>query len=86
MVIKWKDVRQAAEHVHRARTRFLHEVKEGLWPPCVELGPRNRPWMEHELDEVLGARIRGASDEEVKVVVKEIVERRQRFGIDEVAA
>lgn len=48
----------------------------GLLTPRVHLGARTVGWVEHEVDRVIHARVRGASDEEVKALVRRIVKQR----------
>jgi prophage regulatory protein len=61
----------------KAKTYNL--IGDGLFPPPVKVGKKS-VWPRHEIEAILIARIGGASDEEMRVLVKKLVaQRRSQF-------
>lgn len=56
-------------------TTYL-DIQRGTWPPPIPLGARARGWLLHEADAVLRARAAGATDDELRALVKRLVARR----------
>lgn len=54
------------------RTPAYRLMREGLWPCGVKLGPRMVAWPESEVDAVLGARVAGQTDEQVRTLVQRL--------------
>ena len=48
------------------------QIYQGTFPRPVKLGLRVSGWLEGEVTSVLNARIAGASDDEIKVLVERI--------------
>ena len=71
-------LRQVTTKTKLGRTTTLEQVKAGLWPPPIKLGARAVAWVEREIDEVLAARIAGASDVEIRALVRALVAVRAR--------
>lgn len=72
----------------QCRSSAMHEaVADQLLPQLFKvLGSRASGCFEHELDEVLEARAAGATDEQVRAIVRRQIERRQeRFNTVRVA-
>ena len=63
------------------KSSLWNGVRDGVWPTPVRLGPNTAVWPEHEIDEVLKARIAGASVEEVRALVQRLHEARQVGGV-----
>ena len=64
------------------RSNLLRNIDDGLFPPGVKIG-RSRCWPEYEVIALQKARIRGDSDEQIRDLVKELLERRKalpKFG------
>jgi prophage regulatory protein len=60
-----------------AKTTLQNQMNEGLMTPPVSTGgARGVAWPEHEIDEVVRARIAGKSNEEIKALVTELVAQR----------
>jgi len=60
----------------RKRSSLFRDIKAGLFPPPIPLGPRCSGWPEHEVDLVLRARIAGASPDEIRALVARLVAAR----------
>ncbi|MEL0630875.1 helix-turn-helix transcriptional regulator [Psychromonas aquatilis] len=55
---------------------FLH-LSKGLLPPSISLGERSKGFILSELDAVLSARVAGQSNDQIKALVKSLVEKRK---------
>ncbi len=62
-----------------SHTTFYRHIKEGLWPPAVHLSANTSAWPEHEVAAIDAARLAGATDDEVRTLVRKLVaDRRQQ--------
>ena len=57
-------------------TTLYARCSKGLFAPPVKLTPRASAWPEHEVDAVLGAMLAGATDDELRSLVRQLVESR----------
>jgi hypothetical protein len=48
----------------------------------VRVGKRAVAWPSHEVDQIIAGQIAGLSDEQIRVLVKRIVEARKRAGME----
>lgn len=55
-------------------------INKGLLPPPVRLGPRVSVWPSNEIDQVVGARIAGWNDDQIRELVAQLVELRPAFA------
>lgn len=62
----------------RGRSTVYVDILRGVLPPPVVLGPRCSGWPEHEIDAIIAARISGATDDEVRRLVADILVARRR--------
>lgn len=60
-----------------SRSTIYLRIAEGLFPKPILLGPRMIGWRESEVAAVNAARIRSASDEEIRALVASLVVARQ---------
>lgn len=65
-----------------SRSKVYADVQEELLPPPIRFSPRYSRWLATELDAVLTARISGASDEAVRMLVRTLVSKRGRIGAE----
>ena len=63
------------------RRTFHDQIKSGLMPRGVKLGPRAVAYPKHEVDAVLAARFAGKTDDEIRSLVAEL--EASRAGIAE---
>ena len=80
----------AGEFLSNSRSRFRADVKAGLVTQPVKNG-RNSSWPLYELVEIQQARIAGASENDIRMLVAELHERRKSLSqhqrlVQEVAA
>lgn len=55
-----------------SRSSLYNRIKDGTFPKAIRLGPRAVGWPESDIEAVNRARIRGASEEEVRTLVSEL--------------
>ncbi len=58
------------------RSNFYAEIAAGLWPPPIHVG-RASLWASHETDAMLAAHIAGATDDQLRQLVRELLELRK---------
>lgn len=63
-----------------AQSTFYDWIERGLMPPGIALGVRSVGWPAHELDSLAAARIRGASEDEIKALVRDLITARADAG------
>ena len=64
------------KHTGNAYSTNYADVREGLLPPPVKLGRRASGWVASEIAAVQQARISGKTEEEIKTLVRSLVEQR----------
>ena len=60
----------------KSSSRLYEDIQNGLFPPSVAIGPQARAWPDHEVNAINAARLRGASDEQLKKLVTDLVAAR----------
>jgi len=55
-----------------SRSTMYLRIGDGTIPQPIALGPRMVGWPESEIEAVIAARIRGASDDDVRLVVSKL--------------
>ncbi|EOB1206783.1 helix-turn-helix transcriptional regulator [Photobacterium damselae] len=68
---------QAIKLTGLSRATFYRQVKEGLLPRQIHLGPQSVAWLSHELEAVMLARICGYDDNALQDLVKEVMNQRR---------
>ena len=58
------------------RSSLYADINLGRWTPPIRMG-RASAWPEHETQALLRARIAGASDEQLKQLVRDLLEERK---------
>ena len=56
----------------RKRSAHLADVKDGLWTEPVKIGARAVAWPEHENERLKAAQLAGASQDEMRELVKQL--------------
>lgn len=62
-----------------SRSSLYKKIDQGLWPAPIQLGARAVAWLSNENEQVLAAMISGQSPEEIKQLVKTLVENRKQY-------
>lgn len=60
-----------------ARPTLYEAMAKGLFPRPIKLGEKSSAWPAFEVSKLCAARIRGASDEEIRALVAELTEARK---------
>ena len=64
----------------RSRSGFYNDIAAGLLPPLVKTGARSVGMPDSEIDCIIKARIAGASDDEIRMLVSKLVDDRKRVA------
>lgn len=64
----------------KGRATLHEDVQRGVLSPPVKLGSRWAAWPEHEIDQILRARIAGWSDDQLRNLVKRLVAERKSIA------
>lgn len=59
-----------------SKSTLYLRITQGLWPPPVKIGPRAVGWPSSEIAALNAARIAGKADNEIRLLVKKLVEAR----------
>lgn len=70
---------QARAELNNSRSAERRQIKDGLLTEPVYRGPRTREWPEHEIAIIKAARIAGATDDEIREVVQELMKARRKI-------
>jgi prophage regulatory protein len=74
-------LRTVLERTGCSRSGLYARIPDGLFPRPIALGARAAAWPKHDIDAVLAAMIRGATDEEMRTLVSDILARRSNFSL-----
>ena len=69
--------REAARRRASSLSKVYEDIRNGLWPEFVALGPRLRGQPDYEVDELIAARIAGKNDDEIRLLVQRLVAARK---------
>ena len=64
-----------------SNSSFYEKIADGLFTPPVKIGERSSAWPDYEVDAIIAAIIRGESEEQIKELVKNLVESRKTLGL-----
>ena len=62
----------------RSRAQLYVDIKRGVMTPPVRLGEKLSAWPGHEIDALNRAEIAGASRDELRALVQQLVEQRKK--------
>ena len=68
---------QACEITGRKTGSFYLDIKNGLIPPGVTIGPNAKAWPDDELHAINSAKIAGATEDEQKRLVQHLLDARK---------
>lgn len=63
-----------------SRTSTYEHISRGVFPKPIPLGGRMIGWRASEVDAVIKARVRGSTDEEIRVLVNSIIAGRREVA------
>lgn len=67
----WR-IPRAMSELGKTRTPFYNDLKAGLLPPLIKLGPRAVGVPSNEIEAIARARIAGKTDEEIRALVRKL--------------
>ena len=70
----------------KSRSPIYADIQAGLFPRPIKLGARAAGWPEQEVDQVIAARIRGADDGVIRVLVNQLHEARKEASANSLLA
>ena len=65
-----------------SKSTIYNKINAGIFPQSIRVGLRAVAFVESELDAYLNALIQGKSNEQIKELILELVEQRQRLESD----
>ena len=71
---------EAAARLSIRESKLFSDIRAGLIAPPIKRGAKHSRLLEREIDVLILARSAGASDDEVRVLVKELVEARMALS------
>jgi len=74
-------LQEVLEYRHRSRSSHLRDVKNGMCTTAINVGPNSVAWLTTELETLRAAVIAGKSEDEIKQIVRELQDRRQKNGL-----
>ena len=72
-MLRFKDVVKATGY---PRGSVYEQIKQRTFPSPVKMGARTAAWPRHEIEAILQARIAGANNEAIRLLVKELLDDR----------
>ena len=78
--IKMQRIPVLLERTGMGETSFRTAIADGLLPKLIKLGPRAVGIPEHEIDQIIRARIAGLPDAEIRKLVERIHAERARIA------
>lgn len=74
--LSWLRLPDLIRRRRSSRSATYRHVSLGLLPPPVHIGPRTSVWPEHEIEAIDRARLAGASDDDVRRLVSDLIAAR----------
>lgn len=74
--VKLLRISQVIERTGLKRPTIYQHIQKGLFPIAVKFGPKLAAWPEHEVANVINARIAGMPECEIKALVEDLVSAR----------
>ena len=72
----WRIEQCKAEAGYRSHASIYGLIRVGLWTQPVKIGERSSGWPDDEVQAINAARIAGASDEQIRELVKQLHAKR----------
>ena len=77
--IRFQRIHLTREQRGISNSAFYREMDEGLFTKPVKIGVRSAAHPVHEVDAILGARLNGATDDQLRKLVVDLHERRKQY-------
>ena len=82
-ILRLPEVKQAFGH--RSDASPYNDIRDGLLTAGIAIGQRAKGWPDYEIEAIISARIAGASDDQIRALVKSLhgkrIELAQAMGI-----
>jgi prophage regulatory protein len=69
-------IKGVIERLGKSRSPIYADIQAGVFVRPVKLGERAAGWPEHEVEQIIAARIRGDNDEALRKLVRRLHEAR----------
>jgi prophage regulatory protein len=76
MRIVFRRLKDVLSATGKSSSRLYEDIQNGIFPPSVAIGPQARAWPDHEINAINAARLRSASESELKQLVTNMVAAR----------
>ncbi|MGA3114543.1 MAG: AlpA family phage regulatory protein [Syntrophobacteraceae bacterium] len=60
----------------RSRASIYKDMQDGLLPSPIKCGTRSVAWLQHEIEAVIMARVKGQSEDQIRALVIELESKR----------
>lgn len=70
-------LQSVSERTGEPRSTIYDRIASGMFVPPVKLGPQSSAWPSHEVDAMIAARIAGRSADEIRELVRRLIEERK---------
>lgn len=67
----------AADVLGLPQASYYEQIKQGLIPPGIRIGPRRVGWLESEIRAILAARVAGSTETQIRALVKRLIRERK---------
>jgi len=81
MTIKLIKKEAVLDKTAKKHSSLYSDIKLGLFPSSIKIGPRAVAWIEHEVDSIIDARVKGLSETDIRDLVTEIHGFREVGGV-----
>lgn len=69
-------IKGVIERLGKSRSPIYADIQSGVFVRPIKLGERAAGWPEHEVEQIIAARIRGDNDEALRKLVRRLHEAR----------
>ena len=77
--VRFLRIRELLARRGLSRSSHFRDIEAGLWPPPITIGPRCSVYPEHEADLILRAQVAGATADEIRTLVQQLVTARAQM-------
>ena len=75
--LQWLRLPDLITRRRRSRSATYRDIEHGLFPPPVRLGANSSVWPEFEVDAIDRARLAGATDDDIRTLVAQLIHDRR---------
>ena len=73
-------IKQIKAQTGLPNSTVYYHIKEGLFPRPIKLGERMSGWLEIEVNAIMAAHIAGKSDDDIRMLVKQLEAQRMEVA------